>query len=311
MQVGFISEKGCSSRIKKTNVAAAIEIHELKKYFGSTKAVDGVTLKVNEGEIFGFLGPNGAGKTTTIRCLMDFLRPDAGTLTIFGKDAHAASVALKHDIGYLSADVQLYDSWTGADHIAFLGNMRGSRASADRLVASFDFNPSIKVRQLSTGNKQKLGLILALMGEPKLLILDEPTRGLDPILQNTIYHELRTFREHGGTVFMSSHNLPEVEHICDRAAIVKEGKLVSVAPMAELTEKAVHHIQAEFSGPWTIAAFRLAGAEILAERPTGFSAKVTGDLAPIVKALAQFTVRDLEVTHATLEEAFFDVYNKG
>jgi ABC-2 type transport system ATP-binding protein len=287
----------------------AIEVRNLKKYFGKVKAVDDISFDVRQGEIFGFLGPNGAGKTTTIRCMMDFLRPDTGTATIFQMDSQQKSVALKARIGCLPADVQLYGKWTGKDHATLLASFHAKPSEFQRLAERFDFDPSVKVKNLSTGNKQKLGIILALMSAPDLLILDEPTRGLDPLLQNAIYEELREFRKRGGTIFMSSHNLHEVEHVCDRAAIIKNGKLVAVEEINTLTRKKVHLVTAEFALPFQKSDFQLEHVEFVSEHTTGFSVKVTGDLNPVMKQLALHDVRDLEITHASLEEAFFDLYN--
>lgn len=287
----------------------AIEVKDLKKHFGQTKAVDGISFEVRQGEIFGFLGPNGAGKTTTIRCLMDFIRPDTGTMSIFSQDAHEHSVKLKKRIGYLPADPQLYDKWTGQEHFSLITSMRGPAPELSRLIKRLDFNPKIKVKNLSTGNKQKLGLILALMTSPELLILDEPTRGLDPLLQNVIYDELRGFSQHRGTVFMSSHILSEVEHVCDRAAIIKQGKLVALEEIGELRGKKVHRIIVEFGSSYQKSDFILPGVEFISEHTQGFTAKVSGDLSPFLRKLQLYEVKDLEVTHASLEEAFFNLYN--
>lgn len=210
---------------------AAIKIEDLKKYFGETKAVDGVSLEVNQGEIMGVLGPNGAGKTTTIRCLMDFLRPDAGSIEILGRDAQKNSTQLKKEIGFLSGEVRFYEGWTGAEHIELIERLRGVSLLDSHLGKRFNFDASKKVRNLSTGNKQKLGLILALMHQPQVLIMDEPTVGLDPLLQNSIYEILESEAARGTTIFMSSHNLREVERVCHRVAIIKQGQLVTVEPI--------------------------------------------------------------------------------
>ena len=165
---------------------AVIRVQNLKKYFGKTRAVDEISFDVNEGEIIGFLGPNGAGKTTTIRCLMDFIRPTEGKIEILGLDAQKNSAQLKTDIGFLSSEADLYKSWTGAEHIHFLERVKGISRFDEELIKNLKFDPRKKVGALSTGNKQKLGIILALMHQPKLLVLDEPTVGLDPLLQNYI-----------------------------------------------------------------------------------------------------------------------------
>lgn len=205
-----------------------IKVNNLKKYFGKVRAVDGVSFEVKAGEIMGFLGPNGAGKTTTISCMMDFLRPDAGSITILDQDAQQNSTQLKREIGFLPSDVDLYENWTGQEHIKFIEAARGLSSFDEELIDRLSFDPSKKASKLSSGNRQKLGLILALMHKPKVLIMDEPTNGLDPILQQTIYKTLESFADSGAAIFMSSHNLHEVERLCDRVAIIKRGKLMAV-----------------------------------------------------------------------------------
>ncbi|PIZ00101.1 hypothetical protein COY62_04430 [bacterium (Candidatus Howlettbacteria) CG_4_10_14_0_8_um_filter_40_9] len=299
---------------------SVIEIKDLKKYYGKTKAVDGVSFEIKKGEVFGFLGPNGAGKTTTIRCLMDFIRPTEGSISILGKDLREESVFLKSKIGYLPGNVKLYDKWTGKEHISFVESIRGkSRPKADQpladtfakeLTRTFGFDPKKKFKQLSSGNKQKLGLILALMSEPEILIMDEPTLGLDPLLQNTIYEILEKLKEKGTTIFISSHNLPEVERICDRVGIIKDGKMVSVEAVSQLGEKKLHRVQARFAGKYDIADFKKLKIENLEEISGGVIFTVGGDLNIIIKKLFEYKIVDLEVSHATLEDVFLKFYKK-
>lgn len=222
-----------------------IKIEGLKKYFGKVKAVDGISFDVNKGEIFGFLGPNGAGKTTAIRCMMDFLRPDKGKITILGQDAQKDSTKLKEQIGFLAGEVHLYNNWTGQEHINFIAKIRGSDDFAKELINKLDFDPTKKAKNLSSGNKQKLALILALMHQPQVLILDEPTLGLDPLLQNTIYEILQSQVQKGTTIFMSSHNLREVERICDRVCIVRQGKVAAIESISNLKDLEITHTSLE------------------------------------------------------------------
>ncbi len=205
-----------------------IRVENLRKYFGKVRAVDGISFAVKKGEIFGFLGPNGAGKTTTIRLMMGFLRPDAGKIRIPRKES----------IGYLPGDVRLYANWTGQEHIGFVEGLRGRCPYVKQLREKFVFDERQKVKNLSLGNRQKLGLILALMHEPEVLILDEPTLGLDPLLQNTIHEILEEQAAKGGAVFMSSHNLYEVERVCNRVGIIREGKIVAAETIPEERKKA-------------------------------------------------------------------------
>lgn len=293
-----------------------IEINDLKKYFTSVsrkgrdmvKAVDGISFDVKKGEVFGYLGPNGAGKTTTIRCLMDFIRPTGGNLKIFGKDAHSDTVALKENIGYLPGNVQLYDKWTGQEHINFIESIKGKAKNVNELIGRFKFDPTRKFKQYSSGNKQKLGVILALMHEPDLIIMDEPTLGLDPLLQNEIYEIFDELQNRGHTIFVSSHNLPEVERICDRVGIIREGKLVGVESVRELGEKRMRRVTARFEKKVKKEDFRFDGVERIEEMSDGLILTVKGDINPLVKKLATYKLHDLVITHATLEDVFLEFY---
>ena len=291
-----------------TNV---IVIKNLKKHFGKLHAVDGIDLEVKKGEIFGFLGPNGAGKSTTIRCLMGFNIPTSGEIKVFGRDALTDSVVIKKQIGYLPGNVKLYDNWTGWDHIKFFESVLGKSKNIQSLIERFDFNPNAKFRHLSSGNKQKLGLILALMNEPKLLIMDEPTVGLDPLLQSEIRKVLLEMRDRGTTIFISSHNLPEVESLCDRVAIIKQGRIVSIENIKTLGEKKLHKIEVHFNGKFNASEFRINGVEQIDEISSGLLITVTGDLNHILSLLAKYQVADLEITHASLEDVFMKFYERA
>ena len=288
---------------------SVINVQNLKKYFGNTKAVDGISFDVSEGEIVGFLGPNGAGKTTAIRCMMDFLRPDEGKIEILGLDAQKDSEKLKKDIGHLSSESTLYNSWTGEEHINFLEKIRGDSQMDEELTKNLKFDAKKKVSALSTGNRRKLGLILALMHEPKLLIIDEPTIGLDPLLQNYIYEILKAHVAKGNTVFMSSHNLAEVEKICDRAVVLKEGKVVTVETMSDLRAKKIYTVFVHFEGEVPKKELTSDGAELVEELSNGLVLKVKGDIKPLLSKLNNYkNLKDLEITHASLEEVFMEFY---
>lgn len=288
----------------------AILIKDFKKQFGKLHAVDGINLEIKKGEIFGFLGPNGAGKSTTIRCLMGFNKPTDGSISVFGYNMATEATEAKKQMGYLSGNVKLYDNWTGWDHIRFFEGARGKSKNLDDLIQRFNFNPNAKFRHLSSGNKQKLGLILALMHEPKLLVMDEPTVGLDPLLQNEIYKVLIEMRDRGTTIFISSHNLPEVERLCDRVAIIKQGKLVAVESIKQLGEKKLHKIEVRFSDQFSASEFRVEGVEKVDEIPSGLLITVSGDLNPVLRALARHKLIDLEITHASLEDVFMKFYER-
>lgn len=293
-------------------MATVIDIDHLYKTFGKLTAVNNVSLQVEQSEIFGFLGPNGAGKSTAIRCMMGFIRPSAGTVSILGYDmAHDAEQAKRH-IGYLPGNVQLYDTWTGWDHIRFFESVRGLSPLRNELIERLGYNPNVKTRQLSSGNKQKLGLILALMHKPEVLIMDEPTVGLDPLLQNEIYNILKDMRAKGVTIFISSHNLPEVQKLCDRIALIKDGKLVTVATIADLAQRNVHELTVEVRGDLNLQELAaLPGVANVHATEHGATATVTGDLDPVVQLLAQYNVQDLNIEHASLEDVFIQYYKKG
>lgn len=287
---------------------SAIEVKNLKKYFGKVKAVDDITFSVEKGTVFGFLGPNGAGKTTTIRCMMDFIRPTEGRIAILGKDAQKNSVELKKKIGYLSGAIQLYDKWTGQDHIDFVRKLNGNKDISKELMAQLDFDPTIKAKQLSSGNRQKLGIILALMMEPELLILDEPTLALDPLLQHIIYELLIEATKRGTTIFMSSHNLAEVDRICNQVGIIKKGKMAAIESIKSLKEKRMYTVTIYFNEPVDRNIFTGDGIQINKELTDGLVLNVKGDLDPLINKLSKFDLKDLEITHATLEDIFLEFY---
>jgi len=288
-----------------------ISVKKLKKYFGKTKAVDGISFEVKQGEIMGFLGPNGAGKTTTIRCLMDFLRPDEGSINILDLDAQDDSEELKNDIGFLSGEVKFYNNWTGREHIDFIKQIRNSKIDEQDLIAKLDFDPSKRAKNLSTGNKQKLGLILALMHKPKVLILDEPTTGLDPLLQDVIYDVLKAEAKNGSTVFFSSHNLAEVERICDRVLILRKGKIVDTERIAELKKKRMYTVYVYFEGKIPRKQIETNGLKITKDLGDGVVLNVTGDIRPLLRKLDDYKIKDLEITHSKLEDVFLEFYKEA
>ncbi|HBG81672.1 TPA: ABC transporter ATP-binding protein [candidate division CPR2 bacterium] len=289
---------------------AVIEVKNLEKHYGNTKAVQGICFDVEKGEVFGFLGPNGAGKTTTIRCIMDFVRPTAGNISVLELDTQANSEELKGKIGYLSGDVRLYENWTGEEHFEFIQNIRGKSKSLLKLAKDFDYNPKIKVKNLSSGNKQKLGLILAFMSEPEVLILDEPTTALDPLLQNAVYDVIKSFSEKGRTVFMSSHNLAEVERVCSRVGIIKQGKMITTENIQNLKGKKIHVVNVSFAGKFSKSSFKGDGISIQKEVPGGLVLNVKGDINQILREISKYEVKDVEINHASLEDIFLEYYER-
>lgn len=286
---------------------SAIEVRDLKKYFGKTKAVDGVSFSVEKGEIFGFLGPNGAGKTTTIKCLMDFVRPSSGNINILGLNAQTDSVELKSKIGFLSDTAHFYDHWSAQKHLLFQESLRGKSKILSELLQKFDLNQKLQFGNLSSGNRRKLGIILALMNEPEILILDEPTSALDPILQVAFHNYLKEFSEKGGTVFMSSHNLSEVEKICDRVGIIKDGKMVALEKISEMKLKKMYDISFHTSET-QLNIEENENIKIISRVDGLVMLKIKGDINSLISQLAKIEIKDLEITHAGLEDIFMEFY---
>lgn len=287
---------------------AVIQVKNLRKHFGKVKAVDGVSFEVEKGEIFGFLGPNGAGKTTTIRCMMDFIRPTSGSIKIFGKDAHEHEADLKHRIGYMSDSIYMYDKWTGQMHIDYFRKLNGKKDWSVDLIDRLNFDPSKKTKSLSSGNRRKLGLILALMHKPDLLVLDEPTGGLDPLLQNVTYELLEEIRENGTTVFMSSHNLPEIERVTDRVLIIRDGKVEALETIKSLRAKRIYHLRVTFKEKVDPKVFEGGGIEVLGVKGRKIELKTRGNIQELVKRLAKKEFSDIEIDRGKLEDIFLDYY---
>ena len=289
-------------------MGSLIEVKNLKKYFGKVKAVDDISLSVEKGEIFGFLGPNGAGKTTTIRCMMDFIRPTEGSVSILGLDAQKSSVDLKKKIGYLSGNLRLYEKWTGRDHIDFVRKLNGKKDIADKIAEKFGFDPEKKVKSLSSGNKQKLRILMAFPTDPEILIMDEPTNALDPLLQNTMYELIEESAKNGTTVFMSSHNLSEVDRVCHKVGIIKDGKMVATESIRNLKEKRLYTVTAYFSDGFDKDEFKMEGVGITKEIPGGLLLSAKGDINNLVAKLSAHKIKDLQIEHASLEDIFLEFY---
>jgi ABC-2 type transport system ATP-binding protein len=228
-----------------------------------------------------------------------------------GLDSNKDSVKLKEKIGYLSGNVRLYNNWTGIDHINFVESIRGKSKTVTELIEKLNFNPLVKFHNLSSGNKQKLGLILALMSDPEILIMDEPTVGLDPLLQNKIYEILVDLKGKGVTILISSHNLHEVEKLCDRVGIIKQGKMIAVEQISELGEKKLHKVEIIFEGKFDKSDFEFDGVEKVEEISGGLILTVEGDLNPLIKKLSGYKLQDIEVSHASLEDVFMKFYEGG
>jgi len=309
----------------------AIETLGLTKRYGEVRALEAIDLLVRQGEVFGFLGPNGAGKSTTIRLLLGFLHPSAGSARVLGLDIVHESVAIRRRIGYLPGGIALYDTLTGEQLLEYLGRLTG-RASVrrrewcERLELSATTLKRL-VRDYSRGMRQKIGIVQALQHDPELAILDEPSEGLDPLMQRAFYDILDVLKREGRTIFFSSHVLSEVERVCDRVAIVRQGKLVAVEETAALLSRQKRNVQIRFTGapprldsvPGVSAIEPSHGPGGLeGPRDTGgpkgphyLRCRVEGDMRPFLAAIADAGVEDLTIEPARLEDAFLELYQGG
>ncbi len=288
----------------------AIQIQSLTKYYGSTLALDSIDLEVSQGEIFGFLGPNGAGKSTTIRVMLDLIRPSGGSVKVLGRDSRADSIRIRGMTGYLPGEASHYDQLSGRAMLGLLESLSGRTAvRRDELLQRLDLDPSARIARFSRGMKQKLALTGALQSDPPLLVLDEPTTGLDPLIQQELHGYLREAADRGTTVFFSSHVLSEVEELCDRVAFIREGKIVAVDRIAELRNRLVKPVEVEFADPVDPAAFAgVDGISVTAGEGSRLTFAVTTGMDGLVKALAERTVTDLVSVPPSLEETFLHLY---
>ncbi|HEX7949488.1 MAG TPA: ABC transporter ATP-binding protein [Candidatus Limnocylindrales bacterium] len=295
-------------------MTAVIQTEKLTKSYGAQRGIIDVDLEVKPGEVFGFLGPNGAGKTTTIRTVLDLIRPTSGRALVFGIESSADPVAIHRRTGYIPGEFTLYDRLTGGQTIQYFANLRGGvdPAYQQSLIERFDIDPKRRYRELSKGNKQKIGLVIALQHQPELLILDEPTSGLDPLVQQSFYELVREARDEGRTVFLSSHILSEVERTADRVAIIREGRLVKVDSVEGLRDLAHHQVELRFSGPVPTAAFeQLPGVSEVSAEDHVLRMRVSGAITPVVRAAAQYELLDFVSREPTLEETFLAQYGHG
>ena len=286
---------------------SVIETDALTKHYGRARGIKDVSLAVVAGEVFGFLGPNGAGKTTTIRTLLDLLRPTSGSARVFGLDSRRDSVAIHARLGNLPGDFAFDPRLSGREIVAFLAEVRGipGLERADALAERFQADMERPIGELSRGNRQKIGLVQAAFHEPDLLMLDEPTSGLDPLMQEEFLAFVGEERDHGRTVFLSSHELNEVERVCDRVGIIRQGHLVAVENVAEITSRSFRHVTIDFAHPVDPAEFRgIPGVVELAQDGSRLTFKAHGDLDRVIKVAAAHPVDDIELVRPSLEEIF-------
>ncbi len=292
-----------------------IRTQNLTKIYASrqreVRALNGLDLEVQQGEIFGYLGPNGAGKTTTLRLLLDLIRPTAGRATVLDMDAQADSVKLHHQIGFLPGELNLWRNLTGEQVVAYIGRIRGGvdNAYVRQLAERLELDMRLRVKAYSTGNKRKLGLVLALMNRPPLLLLDEPTSGLDPLMQQVFNQMMREVRDEGRTVFLSSHVLSEVQAICDRVGILRGGELKAVERVDSLTRARFRWVTLRFNEPVPPRLIEgLPGVSEISVFNHTLRFQLNGDFDPLLRALSDQYVVDIRVEEPSLEEIFLAFY---
>ena len=291
----------------------AIATTGLSKHYGSARGLFGLDLEIDRGEIFGFLGPNGAGKSTTMRLLLDLIRPTSGSARVLGLDSRRDSVEIRRRVGFLPGELALHSRLTGRANLEYLAQLRGGidRRVRDSLAERFDAELDRPVRQLSTGNRQKLGLIQAFMHEPELLILDEPIAGLDPLVQRSFHELLGEVSAKGRTVFLSSHTLSEVERVTDRLAILREGRLVVVDSLENLRKVAVQRLEIEFAQPPDGSEFRtIPGVREVQVNGETLTVGFEGSADAVVKAAAAHEVRAIRPRDDDLEDILLRYYRE-
>jgi ABC-2 type transport system ATP-binding protein len=295
--------------------APAIETRGLTKVYGSVRAVTELELRVEAGEVFGYLGPNGAGKSTTIRMLLDLIHPTAGAASVLGLDSRRDGVEARRRVGYLPGDLRLNDRMTAREQLDSLARLRGGVEDGLRseLCDRFGVVLDRPIRQLSKGNRQKVGVVQAFMHRPQLLVLDEPTSGLDPLLQAEFRSLVRETAADGRTVFLSSHSLDEVQHVADRIGIIRAGRLVDVDAVGRLRERALRHVAIVFAEPVDPDRFRrLDGVRLESSDSTTVRLSAPERaIDPIVKEASRHAVVDFVSQPADLEELFLELYDEG
>lgn len=291
----------------------AVEIKDLCKQFGNLTALKDVNLSVKEGEIFGFLGPNGAGKTTTIRAMLNLIHPTSGSIEILGYDSVKNYKELHKHVGYLAGDMSMYDNLRAEQYIGYMANLHGDVESGQIAILASKLQADLKpkIKHLSRGNKQKIGLIAAMMHKPKLLIMDEPTTGLDPLIQEAFYELLADHQANGGTTFMSSHNLSEVQKVCDQVAFIRGGELAEVSTVKKLRSSAMQEFEVHFAKAPVHDAFK--GYKTVKDIHIDddvMTCTVAGDLNEFVKALSKQDVVSIANRELELEEVFMKLYGE-
>lgn len=302
-----------SNKLIQANPESAIQVHGLTKSYGKIQALKGIDLEVKRGEIFGFLGPNGAGKTTTIRCLLDMIRPDGGVSFLLGLNPQENPIEVQKLVGYLPGEMQFYENMTAERQLRFFSDMRNGRSEWSytcKLADQLDLDLKQPIKNLSKGNKQKIGVIQALMHKPELLLLDEPTSGLDPLMQREVLTMLREANRQGATIFFSSHVMSEVENVAERVAIIRAGKIIEVAGTDSLTHRTLNRFNVRFKEKIDVSLLnQINGVTILSQNGSDqIKFQTTGDIQKVIQTLGSLPIQDLETEHPSLEEIFLTYY---
>ena len=293
-----------------------INLEDVHKYYGKVHALRGLNLQVEQGEVFGFLGPNGAGKTTTIRCMLDLIRPNSGKIEVFGADPQRSPLAVKEKVGYLPGDLKLAGDFTPRDFFKHIRKLRNNLRNCKdilELAERLDLNLDNKIKSLSQGNKQKVGLIQCFISRVPLLLLDEPTLGLDPLMKQEVLNIIREQRENGKTVFFSSHILSEVQKVADRVGIIRKGSLVEIANTQDLIGRSLTRAMVHFEEEVSRSELEtVPNVEILRinDNNRSYTFEVRGEMDGLIKTLANYPVLDLEINKPSLEEVFLKYYEK-
>ncbi len=291
---------------------AAIKTEGLTKHYDDVKALIDLTVTVDQGEVFGFLGPNGAGKTTTIRTILDEIRPTSGLAWILGMDCHDQSVEIRHQLGYLPADLALYPNMTARSLLTYFANLRGGVdwTYVEELAERLDSDLDRRLEDLSSGNRQKVGLIQAFMNRPRLLVMDEPSAGLDPIMQRELQTMMREVAAEGRTVFLSSHALGEVQRVADRVGIIRAGRLVALETVADLRAKALRRIEFTFERPPDASMFNgVPGVRDVTADNRHLVVSFDGTMQALLAALHDGNrLIDISTEDADLDEIFLTYY---
>lgn len=287
-----------------------ITVSNLTKDYGNGKGIFDVNFSIGQGEVFGYLGPNGAGKSTTIRHLLGFLNPDKGSCFIGKYDCRKDAHIIQQNLGYIPGEIAFFDNMTGTEFINFIAKLRNMNdfSKMKNLIDFFELDPKGKIKKMSKGMKQKVGLVTAFMHNPKTLILDEPTAGLDPLMQNKFVELIKKEKSEGKTILMSSHSFEEIEKTCDRVGIIKSGKIVAVSTVSDLTKTKRKTFDITFSNSDELSSFLQENFNVVSSNGNNVRVSVSGDINPLIKSLSKYNVTSLDNVKLSLEEVFMGYY---